>query len=120
MFAIKFDTEAVKIYKNLQEYKVFNAGFQIETIFGGHLLAVKGKEFITFYDWENQVLVRRVDVSPAPKNVFWSENGQSVILALEDNFYLLSYDNDQVTSYLSGKDPTAAPEEDDDGCEEAF
>ena len=53
MFAIKFDTEAVKIYKNLQEFKVFNAGFPIETIFGGHLLAVKGKEFITFYDWEN-------------------------------------------------------------------
>lgn len=55
---------------------------------------MRGKEFITFYDWENQIMVRRVDVSPAPKNVFWSDNGQSVILALDENFYLLSYDND--------------------------
>ena len=65
-------------------------------------------------------MVRRVDVSPAPKNVYWSDNGQSVVLALEDNFYLLSYDNDQVVAYLGSKDPAAAPEEDDDGCEEAF
>jgi len=110
----------VKIYKNLQEFKVFNAGFPVETIFGGHLLAVRGKEFITFYDWETQILVRRVDVSPAPKNVFWSENGQSVVLALEENFYLLTYDSDQVVSYVNNKDPSAAQDEDDEGCEEAF
>jgi coatomer subunit beta' len=96
----------------------------VEAIFGGRLLAVKGKEFITFYDWETQVLVRRIDVSPSPKNVFWSENGQQVVLALEDNFYLLNYDTDQVSNYISSKEPSdladKAEDEDDDGCEEAF
>ena len=53
MFAIKSGPDAVKVYKNLQEYKVFNSGFPIETLFGGHLLAVRGKEFVTFHDWEN-------------------------------------------------------------------
>ena len=76
MFAIKADNDLIKIYKNMQEYKAFNAGFKVEGIFGGRLLAVESKEFITFYDWDTQVLVRRIDVSPAPKNVFWSENGQ--------------------------------------------
>jgi len=76
MFAIMGDNNQIKIYKNMQEYKVFNAGFQVEGIFGGRLLSVKSKDFITFYDWETQVLVRRVDVSPAPKNVYWSENGE--------------------------------------------
>jgi coatomer subunit beta' len=59
----------------MQEFKAFKAGFKVENIYGGHLLAAKSKEFITFYDWETQVVVRRVDVNPAPKNVFWSENG---------------------------------------------
>jgi formyltetrahydrofolate synthetase len=41
-----------KIYKNLQEFKVFNTGFTVEGIFGGRLLAIKSKDFITYYDWE--------------------------------------------------------------------
>lgn len=69
-------------------------------------------------------MVRRIDVSPSPKNVFWSENGQQVVLALEDNFYLLNFDNDQVVNYVSSKEPSdladKVEDEDDDGCEEAF
>jgi coatomer subunit beta' len=76
MFAIKGENNMIKIYKNLQEYKGFNTGFTVEGIFGGRLLSVKSKEFITFYDWETQVIVRRIDVSPSPRNVYWSENGQ--------------------------------------------
>jgi len=52
MFAVKGENNSIKIYKNLQEYKVFNAGFGVEQIFGGRLLGAKSKEFITFYDWE--------------------------------------------------------------------
>jgi hypothetical protein len=40
--------------------------------------------------------VRRIDVNPAPKNVYWSENGNFVVLALEDTFYLLQYNNEIV------------------------
>ena len=85
-------------------------------------MAARSKEFITFYDWETQILVRRIDVSPAPKNVFWSENGQQVVLSLEDNYYLLNFSADAVANYIQSKDPDAIPadDEDDDGCEEAF
>ena len=87
MFAIRVDNDLIKIYKNLTEFKAFNAGFAVEAIYGGHLLAVKSKEFIVFYDWLTQVVVRRIDVSPAPKNVYWNENGTQVVLALEDQYY---------------------------------
>jgi coatomer subunit beta' len=53
MFAIRFDESKIKIYKNMQEFKIFQVGFQIEGIYGGRLLGVKSKEFITFYDWES-------------------------------------------------------------------
>lgn len=84
MFAVKGENDSIKIYKNMQEYKVFQTGFDVTGIFGGKLLAAKSQEFITFYDWETQVVVRRIDVSPSPKNVFWNELGTQVVLALED------------------------------------
>lgn len=55
---------------------------------------MKSKDFITFYDWDTQILVRKIDVSPAPKSVYWSENGQQVVLGLEENFYLLNFHHD--------------------------
>jgi coatomer subunit beta' len=55
------------------------------------LLAIKSKDFITFYDWEEFNVVRRIDVTSPVKNIFWSDDGNQVILALEDTFYLLSF-----------------------------
>jgi hypothetical protein len=58
--------------------------------------------------------------------VFWSENGQQVVLALEDNYYLLNFDNEAVQNYISSKEPSELDQgankedEDDDGYEEAF
>jgi coatomer subunit beta' len=89
IYAVKNDSGVVKIFKNFGEHKAFKTNFQNEGIFGGRLLALKSKDFITFYDWEEFNVVRRIDVSPAPKNVYWSENGQLMVLALEDTFYLL-------------------------------
>jgi coatomer subunit beta' len=79
----------VKIFKNFEEHKSFKTSFGNEGIFGGRLLGIKSKDFITFYDWENFEVVRKIDVSPAPKNVYWNEQGTQVVLALEENFYLL-------------------------------
>ena len=121
MFAIKADDkDLVKIYKNMSEYKAFHTGFTIEGIFGGRLLAAKSKEFVTFYDWDTQTVVRRIDVSPSPRNVYWSENGQQVVLALEDQYYLLNYNAEAVSQYVASRDPDANPDDDDDGCEEGF
>ena len=84
IFATIVEGNKIKIYKNMQEYKVFDAGFQVEGIHGGRMLGVKSKEFISFYDWETQIAVRRIDVSPAPKNVYWSDDGKNIVLALEE------------------------------------
>lgn len=114
-YAVKSESGTVKVYKNFSEHKTFKTGFTNEGIFGGRLLGIKSKEFITFYDWEQFRVVRRVDVSPAPKNVYWSDNGNFVVLALEETFYLLQYNSDVVEHLLSKQ-----TEETDDGFEEAF
>jgi coatomer subunit beta' len=56
-------------------------------------LGVKSNDFISFYDWETQIAIRRIDVSPAPKGVYWSDDGKTVIMALEEQFYLLNFDS---------------------------
>lgn len=65
----------MKVYKNFSEHKSFKTNFNNEGIFGGRLLAIKSKEFITFYDWEHFNVIRRIDVNPSPRNVYWPENG---------------------------------------------
>lgn len=47
-------------------------------------------------------MIRRIDVSPSPKNVYWSDPaGNYVILALEDTFYLLTFNADIIEAALS-------------------
>ena len=73
--AVGYHDGTVKVYKNFSEHKSFKTNFNNEGIFGGRLLAIKSKEFITFYDWEHFNVIRRIDVNPSPRNVYWSENG---------------------------------------------
>lgn len=86
------------------------------------MLGVKTKEYISFYDWETQVHVRRIDVSPSPKNVYWSEDGSKVVLSLEENFYLLDFNEDEVVNYVNEQEGAdkQGDEEEDEGCEDAF
>lgn len=56
-------------------------------------------------------------MSPSPKNVYWSEpSGNSLVLALEDTFYLLNYNSDLIEAAMS----RPGSEESEDGYEEAF
>jgi len=68
------------------------------------------------------VHVRRIDVSPSPKNVYWNDSGSTVVLALEDNYYLLNLNEEEVANYITEHHGAEEKEEDedDDGCEEAF
>lgn len=81
-------------------------------------MAIKAKEFITFYDWETYQVIRRIDVGSEVKNVNWSDDGLSVILTMEDSFYMLKYNADFVKDAIENGQYT----EDDveDGLEEAF
>lgn len=50
--------------------------YQADKIFAGYLLGVKSEGCISFYDWEQGKLVRRVDIDDDITDVVWSDNGQ--------------------------------------------
>lgn len=55
--------------------------------------------------------------------MYWSESGEKIVLALEENYYLLDFNEESVANYVSERDGVETKqddEEDDDGCEEAF
>jgi coatomer subunit beta' len=66
------------------------------------------------------IVVRRIDVSPSPKNVYWSDNGDFLVLALEDTFYMLQFNHDTVEGALRKISSGASEENEEDGIDEAF
>ena len=107
IYAVKSDNGTVKIFKNFSEHKSFKTNFQTDCLFGGRLLGLKSKDFLAFYDWDSFDLVRRIDISP--KHCYWSESGTSVVLAGEDTFYMLGFNQEAVKGEAS-----------EDGYEDAF
>ena len=96
-YAIRESTSNVKIFKNFKESRSFQpATASADSLFGGHMVGVKGgEEAVLFYDWDSGEFVRRIDVNP--KDVFWSDAGNMVLLACSDSAYVLSFDA-QVTA----------------------
>jgi len=95
-YAIRETTSRLKIFKNFKESSTIRpATASAEGIFGGHMLGVKGGDSaVLFYDWDSGEFVRKIDV--APKEVYWSDAGNLVLIACEDSAYVLTY-NAQVT-----------------------
>jgi coatomer subunit beta' len=106
------------VYKNFSEYKAFKTSFANEGIYGGRLLGIRSKDFVTFYDWDDFNVVRRIDLGSNLKHVLWSEDGAKVVLGLEDNFYLLDFHSDMLEQCMMTG--TLTPEDAEDGFEEAF
>ena len=56
--------------------------------------------------------------------MYWSESNDKVVLALEENYYLLDFNEEEVKTYVAeheGEEQKPEDEdEDDEGCEEAF
>lgn len=107
-FAVR-EQYKIKVMRGSDEHYNFRAGFTVECIFGGYLLGVRSDEFICFYDWEKGTLVRRIDA--CPKQVYWSDSGNSVALVLDDRFYYLRFDRSAID--------TTEPDE-EEGYEDAF
>lgn len=120
MYAVRASESVVRVYKNFAEYKAFKVTGTIEGITGGRLLGIKAKDSITFYDWDRLEIVRRVDMSQTPKHIIWNEQGTQVVIALEESFYLLQFNADQVEMHLRKLAAGAADDADEDGIEEAF
>jgi coatomer subunit beta' len=96
-YAIRESTNSVKIYKNFKESSSFvPATASADGLFGGHMVGVKGSDSaVLFYDWDSGEFIRKIDV--CPKEVYWSDAGNMVLLACEDTAYVLTYDA-QVTA----------------------
>ena len=96
-YAIRESTSTVKVFKNFKEAKVIRpATSSAEGLFGGQMVGVKGGDSaVLFYDWDSGEFVRKIDV--CPKEVYWSDAGNMVLLACEDTAYVLSH-NAQVTA----------------------
>jgi coatomer subunit beta' len=83
-YAIRESSSKIRLFKSFKEKQInVRVPFAAEGIFGGALLGVKASGFVSFYDWETGLCVRRVDV--AAKNVVFiifnfRYSGQSQIL----------------------------------------
>eukprot|EP00927_Polykrikos_kofoidii_P056085 TRINITY_DN5026_c0_g1_i1.p1 TRINITY_DN5026_c0_g1~~TRINITY_DN5026_c0_g1_i1.p1 ORF type:complete len:911 (+),score=145.22 TRINITY_DN5026_c0_g1_i1:55-2733(+) len=103
----------ISVHQDFKESFSFKPPFAVDQLFGGRLVAVRGSDFICFYDWTEYRLVRRIDV--VPKSVIWSDDGTHVVLVCPDSFYLLKHDTEAMQTAFAG-----GAEIDDDGVEAAF
>lgn len=96
-YAIRETINRVKTFKNFKESQtIIPATAAAEGLFGGQMIGVKsGDASVLFYDWDSGSFVQKIDVNP--KNVYWSDSGNMVLLACEDTAYVLSF-NAEVTA----------------------
>ncbi|XP_028394124.1 coatomer subunit beta'-like [Dendronephthya gigantea] len=111
-YAIR-DGNKISIHKNFKERKSFKPDYGAENIFGGNLIGVRSTAGLSFYDWENTELIRRIDIQS--KSVHWSDSGELCAIATDDSIYILKYNPEKVTQAMENKDEIS-----EDGVEEAF
>jgi coatomer subunit beta' len=111
-YATRDGNGKITIFHNFKEAFSFKPDFAIDEIHSGELLAVRGPDFVVFYDWNEYRVVRRIDV--VATDVLWSETGKYVVIASSDSLFMLSFDRDAVIAAQAGG---AHPEE---GIEIAF
>ncbi|XP_073394902.1 coatomer subunit beta'-1 isoform X1 [Physcomitrium patens] len=113
-YAVRESTSKIKIFgKTFQERKSIRSSFSAEGMYGGTLLGVRSNDSVSFYDWAEGRVIRRIDV--VVKNVFWSDSGDLVAIASESSFYILKYNRDVVAEHFDSGRPT-----DEQGVEDAF
>ena len=102
-FAIRESITRIRTFKNFKDHKqVVLPIASAEGIFGGACLGVKGADCVVFYDWEEGEFIRKIDVVPVA--LYWSESGESVVIASSDTYYVLQFNKDIVSTALaSGK-----------------
>nr|CAG4649109.1 EOG090X01FO [Scapholeberis mucronata]SVE93462.1 EOG090X01FO [Scapholeberis mucronata] len=113
-YAVRESATSVKVFKNFKEKKQFKPELGAEGIFGGAMLGVRSTNSLSFYEWDNLTLIRRIEIQP--RGVYWSENGELVSISTEDSYFVLRYDADAVAKSLETKEGLT----DDAGIETAF
>ena len=116
-FLIK-DGSTLKIFKALKEELTFKPGFSFESVFSGPYFSIKTSDSILFYDFETQIFIRKIEVSP--NSVIWADNKKFVALICEENTYILKFNEKKVEEYVEKAVNIESEEELDEGCQEAF
>ncbi|KAJ2613007.1 Coatomer subunit beta' [Coemansia sp. RSA 1365] len=103
-YAVRESSSVIKLYKSFKEKPrpamsaLTGLGYAAEEIFGGSLLGVRGKGgTLTLYDWDTELVVRRIDVEP--RAIFWSEGGELLAVVTEDSYFVLRYNRDAFVEY---------------------
>lgn len=111
-FAVKESSNSIKLFKNFKERDTLKPNLGCEALYGGALIGVRHSGCVSFYDWENMELVRRIEVSP--KAVYWSDSGNLLSICTDDSFFVLKYFPENYTSALEEN------KIEEDGVEDAF
>jgi len=74
---------------------------------------VKSISGLAFYDWETQELIRRIEIHP--HGVYWSDNGELLCIATDENYFILKYNEAAVTAARESKEGVS-----EDGYDSAF
>ncbi|CAN0378696.1 unnamed protein product [Ascophyllum nodosum] len=89
-YAIRETITRVKTFKNFKEQHTLRPPVSsAEGLFGGACLGVRGPDCVVFFDWDEGVMIRKIDV--VPREVYWSDNEDLCLLACQDNYYVLRY-----------------------------
>jgi coatomer subunit beta' len=114
-YAIRETVNRVKTFKNFKESQtIIPATSAAEGLFGGQMIGVKAADgAVLFYDWDSGVFVRKIDVNP--KEVYWSDSGNMVLIATDDAAYVLSHNAEVTAQAIASGQYTA-----EDGIDGSF
>jgi coatomer subunit beta' len=99
-YCIRESTNSIKVYKNFKEAQtIVPATASADGLFGGNAIGVKSADGVLFYEWESGEFIRKIEA--VPKDVYWSDSGNMVLLATEESAYVLSYNAEQVAQAIA-------------------
>ena len=114
-YAVRESGSRIKTFQNFKEHKQLSLNISsADAIFGGACLAVTSSDCIVFYDWADASFLRKIDV--VPRAVFWNEAGDGIVLACEDEYYVLRFSAEAVEAAKASGDLDKL----EDGVEGAF
>jgi len=99
-YCIRESPNSIKTFKNFKESQtIVPATASADGLFGGTTIGVKGSDGILFYDWDSGEFIQKIEA--IPKDVYWSDAGNMVLLATEESAYVLSYNAQQVAQAIA-------------------
>jgi len=99
-YCIRESSNSIKIFKNFKESQtIVPATASADGLFGGNAVGVKGVDGVLFYEWDSGEFIQKIEA--VPKEVFWSDSGNMVLLATEESAYVLSYNAQQVAQSIA-------------------